>query len=119
MANIKVKYIVGINGDRVEVEIFENEKIIEKETYSFGYNASYNRKFAKFAEQDYNNSIKYNWKSHYCLKPYIGDILVELFNKYNLTKEDVEYSAYYVMSNKYDTTKEQSERIMEYLYKEL
>ena len=118
MANIKVKYVVGINGDRVEVEIFENEKVIEKETYSFGYNASRNREFAYFAEQDYNNSIKYNWKSHYCLKPYIGDLLVELFNKYNLTKEEVEYSVYKVLSDNY-ATEEELEKIVKGLYKEL
>ena len=118
MINIKVKYIVGINGDRIEVEIFENGKNIEKETYSFGYNVSYNRQLAKYAEQDYKNSIKYNWKNTYHLKPYIGDILVNLFNKYNLTKEKVEYSAYYVFLNTY-ATKEEIETIVKDLYKEL
>lgn len=64
-----IKYIQGINGSRLEVNGV---------TYTYGYNCSRNRKFARFAEQDHEDAIKYNWKGSYPLKPFIGDILEEV-----------------------------------------
>lgn len=77
---IKIHYISGISGDRIEVSILnDNGKQINKESYAFGYNASYNRENAS-----------------YSLKPYIGDILISILNKYHMTIDDAEYSGYYV-----------------------
>ena len=115
---IKIHYIAGINGDRVEVSGVENEKAIWKEVFQYGYNASYNRRYAKYAEDDYNNSIKYNWKSAYCLKPYIGDILTDILAEYNMTKDNAEYSAYYVFPQR-EATKDELEKIIEGLYAEM
>ena len=116
--NIKVKYIVGINGSRVEVKIYDDEEVIEKKEYMYGYNASYCRRHAKYAEEDYEKAKKYNWGPRYCLKPYIGDLLVELFAKYDLTKEEVEYSGYYVFPKR-EATDEEVEKIKKELYEEL
>ena len=117
---IKVKYISGINADRIEVTVFDGEKQIRKEEYMYGYNASYNRRFAKYAEEDVEKAKKYNWEYgyRYHLKPYIGDLLTNLFAEYGLTKEDVEYSGYYVFPQR-DATPEEVEEIKKGLYAEL
>ena len=117
--NIYVEYINGLQGDRVEVQILnENNKIIREETFSYGYNASSCRRYAKYAEKDYNDSIKYNWTTRRCLKPYIGDLLVKLFEEYGMTKEEVNYSGYYVFPQR-PVTKEEIAQIVEKLYAEL
>ena len=120
MFNVCVKYIGGINGDRVEVKVFnENNILVRDETFSYGYNASFCRSHAEWAEKDYNNSIKYKWTScGHCLKPYIGDLLVELFKEYDVTKEEVEYSGYYIFPQR-AATEEEVAQIVERLYKEL
>ena len=115
---IYVNYIVGINGDRIEVKVFDKDKMIRDEEYSYGYNASYNRKYARYAEKDYNDSIKYGWTTHGCLKPYIGELLVNLFKEYNSTKEEVEYSGYYVLPKR-AATEEELKEIIKKLYAEL
>lgn len=117
---IDVRYISGINGDRVEVKVFnEKNEVIRKETFSYGYNASYCRSHAACAEKDYNDSIKYKWTScGHCLKPYIGDLLTELFKEYGKTKEEVKYSGYYAFSDK-EATEEEVIKIIEDFYKEL
>ena len=115
---IDVRYIGGVNGDRVEVKVFnENNEVIRKETFSYGYNASYCRSHAACAEKDYNDSIKYNWTG-YRLKPYIGDLLTGLFKEYEKTKEEVKYSGYYVFSNR-EATEEEVAEIIKNFYKEL
>lgn len=115
---IKVHYIYGLNGDRVIIYGKENEKTVWTQEYSFGYNVSSNRRFAKYAEEDYLNSIKYGWKTPRCLKPYIGDILTEILSEYKLTKNDIEYSAYFVLPQR-DATKEEVEKMVENLYTEV
>ena len=79
----------GLNADGCTVEITNNGNIIFKEKYSYGYNASYNRKYARYAKQDYERSKKYGWKTTYTLKPYIGDIITELCDKYDIDKNDI------------------------------
>jgi len=119
MYTAEIKYICGMNGDRVAIIISDKNGIpIAQEEYSYGYNASYSRQNAEYAKQDYENSIKYNWKSPYCLKPYIGDLLVDFLDKYGLKKEEAKYSAYYVFSRKYADEKELA-KIVEKLYAEL
>jgi hypothetical protein len=61
-----IEYIKGLNGDRV---------IINGTSYYIGLNCSYNLKYEGWAKKDYEDSIKYNWSSRYCLKPFIGRIL--------------------------------------------
>lgn len=120
MYKAEIKYICGINGDRVAIIISDKNGLpIANEEYSYGYNASYNRDSEAYAKKNYEDAIKYGWKScYYCLKPYIGDLLVEFLSKYGLTKEDAKYSAYYVFSQRYANESELN-LIVESLYKEL
>lgn len=105
-----IKYINGLNNDRVEVSIFDNnKKTVFFESYAFGYNASYNRNFAKIAEADHFNSIKYGWSHSYPLKPFIGDILNNLCKKYDINKEEIDYSGIYVFMDRGYTEEEAKE----------
>lgn len=116
---VNIRFIAGINGDRVDVKITDNEETVFSETYAYGYTASYNKENARYAEKDYENSIKYGWISiGHCPKPYIGDILTELLAKYNMTKDDAKYSGYYVFPDR-EATKEEVKKIIERLYAEV
>ena len=116
---IKIHYICGINGDRVEVSGIENGKTIWKKEFSYGYNASSNRRNAKYAEEDYYKSLEYGWNSaYYCLKPYIGDILTDILAEYGMTKDDAEYSAYFAFPQM-EATKEELRDIVKKLYAEM
>jgi hypothetical protein len=65
-----IEYIQGINSDRI---------IINGTEYCFGYNCSHTIKHEVYAQENYNNAIKYGWKSiYYNLKPFIGRILNEV-----------------------------------------
>lgn len=104
---MSIRYINGLNADRVEVSIFdENKKVIFSEEYAFGYNASYNRVWAAMAEADYINSIKYNWGRVCSLKPFIGDILNELCQKYDIEKDKIVYSGKYIFTGNEYTEEE-------------
>lgn len=105
MMTMKVHFIVGINGDRVEVSIDD----VFSQEYAYGYNVSHNRAFARIAEKDVENAKKYGWKSSYCLKPFIGDVLDEIKEKYK--PEKIEYSGYYVFSNQPMTDDEVRKKI--------
>ena len=61
-----IEYIVGINCDRI---------VINGKRYIFGMNCSYLKRFARYAQKDHDDAIKYGWKTPYNLKPFIGDIL--------------------------------------------
>lgn len=118
MFTAKIRYICGINGDRVETQILEDNVVVDEQIYAYGYNASHNRSFEAIAKEDYENSIKYHWTYRRCLQPYIGDILVELLNKYGLTKEEAEYSGYYVFPQR-EANEEEVANIIKGYYKEL
>ena len=95
-----VHFVIGLNGDRVEVRIQEDAVEVFKQSYAYGYNASYNRKFARLAELEREDAIKYNWKGVYILKPFIGDILNDLIETYYIGNDDIEYSGYYVFAGR-------------------
>jgi hypothetical protein len=100
MTKLNIHFISGINGDKVKVTI--NDSIVKE--YIYGYNASYNRKYAKYAEQDVENAKRYHWIGSYCLKPFIGDILDELIKEYQ--PNEIEYSGYNVFSGRKMTEEE-------------
>ena len=67
----------SINSDGCTIVVTDDsDKILFKEKYSYGYNASYNRKFA----------------SIYPNKPFIGDIVNELCTKFHVNKNDITYA---------------------------
>ena len=67
----------SVNADGCTIVVTdESDKILFKEKYSYGYNASYNRKFA----------------SIYPNKPFIGDIVNELCTKFHVNKNDITYA---------------------------
>lgn len=92
-----VHFVAGLNGDRVEVTIKEDAVEVFKHSYAYGYNASRNRQFARLAEAEYEDAIKYKWKGPHILKPFIGDILKDLIETYYIGNDDIEYSGYYVL----------------------
>ena len=77
-----------ISSDGCDIEILNGNKVLFKDSYGYGYNASYNRKFAKYAHQDVINAQKYGYTG-YIERPYIGDIITELCKKYNIDKHDI------------------------------
>lgn len=80
----------GLNSDGFDVDIFKNDKKVFHNDYRYGYNASYDPKYAKYAEDDYNKAKKYGWdSSYYTLKPYVTDIVKDLMRKYNLDIDDI------------------------------
>ena len=99
---LKAKSIEGIFGDRIEVSITDNNDVIFEKTYYYGDNASYTRIYADLAKKDYEDSIKYGWTNngYYCLKPYIGDILKDLCDQYNINPKDIVFTGYNVMQKK-------------------
>lgn len=100
MSKMNIKYIMGLNSDRVEVKIYDNENSIFEQTYYLGYDSSSCRRYAEYAKQDYENAKKYGWKTTYCLKPYIGDIIMDLVETHYINNEDIDYSGYNVFAQK-------------------
>lgn len=100
MNKMKVRFVNGINSDRVEVKIFHGAEPVFTTAYTYGYNASYNRKFARLAQEDHDNAIKYKWKGAHILKPFIGDILQDLAAQYKIPKSDIYYSGSCIMENR-------------------
>lgn len=111
MAKMSVRFVVGMNGDRVQVKIQEGDQYIFQEDYSYGYNASYNRMFANLATEDHENAIKYGWRGIYPLKPFIGDILKDLIETHYIDSDDIEYSGYYVFAGREATPEEVQRKI--------
>ena len=101
MANLmRIHYIAGINSDRVQVSIENQEEKLFSEDYAFGYNASSSRKNAEYSRQDHENAIKYGWKTAHPFKPFIGDIINELKENFQINEQDIVYSGYNVFNGK-------------------
>ena len=119
MNKLYLHYIEGINGNRVEVKITnEKGKLLNAiKTYYFGLNASNTRENEARALKDYQDNIRYGWDNpHYCLKPYIGDILKDIVETYYIKEENIIYSAENIFANKtYDekTSKKKFEKLLE------
>ena len=111
MAKMSVRFIVGLNGDRVQVKISEDDKCIFQEDYSYGYNASYNRMFAEIAAKDHEDAIKYGWRSIYSLKPFKKKKKKELIETYYIGNDDIEYSGYYVLAGREATPEEVQKKV--------
>ena len=116
---MKVHFVTGISGDRVEVKIFENEDIIFEKVYFYGYNASWSRKSADFAHRDHEDAIKYGWDTTWHTeKPFIGDILQDLAETYTIADSDIIYTGYMVFAER-DMTEEEVMRRIDKIKEEL
>ena len=88
---MEVEVFSGLNADGFAVHIYSaDDKLLFTKDYRYGHNASYTRKFAEFADKDYEDSIKYNWKNKRVRKPFIADIINDLAKEYNVSKENIE-----------------------------
>ena len=107
MATMSVRFIEGISRDKVEVVIKDGQQVLHNQTYSYGYDASYNRANADIATRKHEEAKKYGWTSpYYCLKPFIGDILKDLIETYYIGNQDIEYTGYNVFANRALTSEE-------------
>lgn len=87
-ASIIITIFSEISSDGCDIEIVNGNKVLFKDSYRYGYNASYNRKYANYAHHDVINAQKYG-RTGYMERPYIGDIITELCKKYNIDKHDI------------------------------
>lgn len=110
---LKLHYIAGINGDRLEIT-YNDIKI----NHAFGYTCSSSRENEKYAEEDHFNAIKYGWKTFYPLKPYIGDIVKDIVEENYIEAKDIEYSGYNVFCGR-ALTKEEVDSVFEKLFSEV
>lgn len=102
MSLMKVHFVSGISGDRVEVSIFkeDNTKPVFKESYAYGYNAAYCRDFA----------------NEKCL--FIGDILRDLVETYYIGNGEIEYSGYLVFPQR-DMREDEVQRLVDKILEEV
>ena len=78
-----VRFICGINGDRVEVKVVNSENIVllDKELI-YGVNVSNSRKDATYSLQECQDAIKYNWSTPRVYRPFIGEVLMDIIETY-------------------------------------
>ena len=110
---LKLHYIEGINGNRLEVS-YGNVTL----HHAFGFTCSSTRENAKYAEKDHLDSIKYKWTTCHPLKPYIGDILKDFVETNYIDAEDIEYSGYNVFAGR-EMTKEEVKETFDRLFSEI
>ena len=118
MPKMNIRYIIGLNSNRVEVKIYDNEKSVFERIYYLGYDSSSCREYAEYARQDYENAKKYGWKTTYCLKSYIGDTLKDLVETNYINNKDIIYSGYNVFTRK-ELEKLEVNKIFKNLFKEI
>ena len=114
---ILVRFICGINGDRVEVKVVNSENIVllDKELI-YGVNVSNSRKDAIYSLQECQDAIKYNWSTPRVYKPFIGEVLMDIVETYFIN--NIIYSGYFVFSNR-EMTKDEVEQIVNNIIKEV
>lgn len=112
-----VRFICGINGDRVEATVVspENEILLNKELI-YGVNVSSSRKNAIYTLQECQDAIKYGWTTPRTYKPFIGEVLMDIVETYFIN--DIYYTGYYVFSEK-EMTKEEVEKRVNAILREL
>ena len=108
MANLmRIHYIAGINSDRVQVSIENQEEKVFTQEYAFGYNASSSKKNAEYSRQDHEDAIKYGWKTAHPFQPFIGDILNELKENFQISEQSIIFTGHNVFTgNDFDSTDE-------------
>ena len=108
---MKVRFYSRASGDRVDVRIFANSDLVMKNSYLYGFNASYNRFYADLSMKERNIALANNWSMVPEIKPFIGDILRDLAETYYVEAADISYSGCYELLQKEMTGKEVQERV--------
>lgn len=104
---MRIHYIAGINSDRVQVTIENQEEKVFSQEWAFGYNASSSRENAEYSRKDHENAIKYGWKTAHPFKPFIGDILNELKESFQIDEQSIVFTGHNVFTgNDFDSTDE-------------
>ena len=112
-----VRFICGINGDRVEVTVINpKDEVLLKKELIYGVNVSSSRKNAEYSLQECQDAIKYNWSTPIAHKPFIGDVLMDIVETYFIN--DIIYSGYFVFCNE-EMTKDEVEQIVNSIIKEI
>ena len=94
-----VRFICGINGDRVEATVINpKDEVLLKKELIYGVNVSNSRKNAA-----------YN-------KPFIGEVLMDIVEAYFIN--DITYSGYYIFSDK-EMTEDDIEKRVNAILREL
>ena len=114
---MSVRFICGINGDRVEVTVInQKDEVLLKKELVYGANVSNSRKNAAYSLQECQDAIKYNWSTPIAYKPFIGDVLMDIVETYFIN--DIIYSGYFVFCNE-EMTKDEVEQIVNSITKEM
>ena len=112
-----VKFICGINGDRVEATVISpKDEVLLKRELIYGVNVSNSRKNAEYSLQECQDAIKYNWSTPRVYKPFIGEVLMDIVETYFVN--NITYSGYYVFSDK-EMTEDGIKRRINAILKEL
>ena len=105
MANLmRIHYIAGINSDRVQITIENQEEKVFSQEYSFDYNASSSRENAEYSRKDHEDAIKYGWTTAHPFKPFIGDVLNELKENFQIDEQSIVFTGHNVFTgNDFDS----------------
>ena len=105
--SMRIHYIAGINSDSVQITIQDQENKIFSQEYAFGYNASSSRKNAEYSRKDHEDAIKYGWTTAHPFKPFIGDVLNELKENFQIDEQSITFTGHNVFTgNDFDSTDE-------------
>ena len=111
-----VRFICGINGDRVEATVINPKDELLKKELIYGVNVSNSRKNAAYSLQECQDAVKYNWSTPRVYKPFIGEVLMDIVETHFIN--DIVYSGYYVFSDK-EMTKDEVQKRVDAILKEL
>ena len=93
-----IRFICGINGDRVEVTVINpKDEVLLKKELIYGINVSSSRKNAAY-------------------KPFIGEVLMDIIETYFIN--DIIYSGYFAFCNE-KMTKDEVEQIVNSIIKKI
>lgn len=90
---MQITLISGANSDGCVVRIIENDTIIDEEEFRYGWNASYSRSWAWIAQRDHEVAIKNGSPYVRPLQPYIGDILKNKMQEFEVSSDNIELVA--------------------------
>ena len=102
--SMHMHYIAGINSDRIQVTIENQTNRVFSQEYAFGYNISSSRENAEYSRKDHEDAIKYGWTTAHPFMPFIGDVLNELKENFQIDEQDIVFTGHNVFTgNDFDS----------------